>query len=417
VNAIWRLTLVAVAGLVITAARVAASEAKTVPDRSVAPPRLVLEGVPRVGCWPSQNTSAPQDDLLPGALQAYLRFVEDTTDYDRLSEEPGDKWHHVHEYLMGTSGHAFRLLWTDDWNFGGNPSFLAIAPNPLAPVRRAFDSIGYSCEVLLRADFARSWKAQGPISDDEAVYRGKIIESLGKGRPVIGIGVAGPPEPCLLTGYDEGGAVLLGWSGWQDDAEFRADVETDAATGYFRKRNWFRDTRGIIVVGERAPRRPQLDIYRDTLTWGLGLMRAKEVQGRHAGQAAYQAWIDGLLQDDVFKGLDEKALKARYDMHWLSAGSLAEARAWGAPFLREIIPLVPEAKADLEAAASCFDAEHDLVWATWEFTTPREGQTSLQRFADPGVRRRMVPLIRLMKEKDAEAAGHIERALAKMGRG
>jgi hypothetical protein len=350
--------------------------------------------------------------MLPGCLQAYLRFTKDETDYQRLLDEPGDKWHHVHEYLMGTSGHAFRLLWTDDWNFGPNTSFPAIAPDSLEPVQRAFASLGYAYEVLLRPEVAKTWKVQVPTSDDEAAYRAKIVESLRQGRPVIAIGVVGPPEPCLITGYEDGGAVLLGWSGFQGDGEFK--TETDAGTGYFRKRNWFKDTSGIILVGEKTARQPQLDITRDTLAWGLTIMRAKEIQGRHAGQAAYQAWIDGLLKDDAFRALDEKALQARYNMHRDTAGSLAEARAWGSPFLRSVGTAYPHAKADLDAAADCFDAEHDLVWATWEFTTPREGQTSLQRFADPGIRRRMVPLIKLMKEKDAEAAGHIEKALAKL---
>jgi hypothetical protein len=398
--------------MMVTLALTGAAGAAPAGKEQTMPGRVVLENVPRVAFWPKQNTGSPQDDLLPGAMQAYLRFVGDTSDYDRLLEEPGDKWHHVHEYLMGTSGHAFRILWTDDWNFGPNTSFPAIWQDPLAPVRRGFDSIGYAYEVLLRTEFARSWGAQVPASDDEAVYRAKVTESLRKGRPVIALGVVGPPEPCLITGYDEGGAVLFGWSGFQDDPEFSA--ETDASTGYFRKRDWFRDTSGVIVVGERSARRPQLDIYREALAWGLQIMRADQIQGRHAGQAAYQAWMDGLLKDDEIKALDEKALQGRYDMHRHTAGSLAEARAWGGPFLREIITLVPQTKTDLEAAIACFDAEHDLVWATWEFTTPREGQTSLQRFADPGIRRRMVPLIKLMKEKDAEAAAHIEKALAKM---
>jgi hypothetical protein len=400
------------AGLVafITAAAWAAPKERTVSEQSAAPVRLVLEGVPRVGFWPKQNTSSPQDDMLPGCLQAYLRFTKDETDYQRLLDEPGDKWHHVHEYLMGTSGHAFRLLWSDDWSFGPNGSFLTITPDPFEPVRRAFDSIGYSYEVLLRPEFARTWKVKLSTSDDEAEYRARIVESLRKGRPVIAVGVVGPPEPCLITGCEEEGAVLLGWSWFQDEAEFGAEV--DAGTGYFRKRDWFKDTSGILIVGERTPRREQLDITRDTLVWSLSIMRSTAVQGRHAGQAAYQAWIDGLLRDEEIKALGDEALRAHYEMHRGTAGTLAEARAWGSAFLRQLGTLVPKGKAQLDAAADCFDAEHDLVWATWEFTSPREGQTSVQRFADPGIRRRMVPLIKLMKEKDAEAADHLERALA-----
>jgi len=37
----------------------------------------------------------------------------------------------------------------------------------------------------------------------------------------------------------------------------------------------------------------------------------------------------------------------------------------------------------------------------------------VRKLAEPEVRRQIVPIIRAARDKDAEAAGHIERALAK----
>lgn len=42
-----------------------------------------------------------------------------------------------------------------------------------------------------------------------------------RAEPVIAIGVVGPPEPCIVAGYDKGGEVLIGWSFFQDRPEDR----------------------------------------------------------------------------------------------------------------------------------------------------------------------------------------------------
>ena len=36
---------------------------------------------------------------------------------------------------------------------------------------------------------------------------------------VIAIGVLGPEEPCLITGFDEDGKVLIGWNFFQDSPD------------------------------------------------------------------------------------------------------------------------------------------------------------------------------------------------------
>ena len=53
----------------------------------------------------------------------------------------------------------------------------------------------------------------GPFGRRLQVARGHIIESIrDRGRPVIAHGVIGPPEECIIAGYDEGGDVSVGWN-------------------------------------------------------------------------------------------------------------------------------------------------------------------------------------------------------------
>ena len=126
---------------------------------------------------------------------------------------------------------------------------------------------------------------------DEATFRRLIVASLRQGRPVLAFGVAGPPECCIITGYDEGGDVLIGWSFLQDDPGSSEGLEFEPS-GYFRKRDWFRETPGIVVLGEKRAVPPRAEICRATLEWGLSIMRTPLVQGTWAnGLAAYDAWI------------------------------------------------------------------------------------------------------------------------------
>jgi hypothetical protein len=58
-------------------------------------------------------------------------------------------------------------------------------------------------------------------------------------------------------------------------------------------------------------------------------------------------------------------------------------------------------------------AEHDLMWRVWGLVGGiGHDDEKVHKLTDPDVRRRIVPVIHKAREKDAEAADHIERALA-----
>ncbi len=68
---------------------------------------------------------------------------------------------------------------------------------------------------------------------------------------------------------------------------------------------------------------------------------------------------------------------------------------------------------DLLHAAACYAAEHELMWKLWSLAGGNGCPDAWRKFADPDVRRRMVPIILQAKQKDAQAADYVASALAK----
>jgi hypothetical protein len=100
------------------------------------------------------------------------------------------------EINICTSGAAFRLLWKPHW-YVDNIGF-EWTEERRDIYRHAFEAVGYAYNFIT--------KEEG--RDNEAYFRNRIIASLRTGHPVIAQGIVGPPEWCIITGYDEHGNVL-----------------------------------------------------------------------------------------------------------------------------------------------------------------------------------------------------------------
>src|SRR5689334_15475790 len=98
---------------------------------------------------------------------------------------------------MGITGAPFRRLWNPD--DGGNVGLLYFRDPAF---RLAFDALGYE------------WRS---VPADKAAMIAAIQESLARKVPPISFGILGPPEAGIVTGYDQGGVVLYGWSYFQPD--------------------------------------------------------------------------------------------------------------------------------------------------------------------------------------------------------
>jgi hypothetical protein len=377
--------------------------------------RLVLEDVPRVHFYEG-GPRCPEDIILPSSMRAILEFLGEK-DYGCkhcLTQNPDCKIFCTYAFLVGVTGAASFLSWKEGWH-GDNVAIFYMSDDPGAPERHAFEAIGYGYESLEKR----------PGRDNASLFRQRIIESIQKGIPVLAYGVIGPPEPCIITGYDENGDILIGWNFFQKDPQFGAGLEFEPS-GYFRKRAWFKDTHSLLIIGDKPEKPPLKEVYREALKWALQVARTPMVkpdptapewyQNRHNGLAAYTAWAEHLLRDEDFPAGNEAVLRQRYEVHESAVGTVAEARWYGSQFLIEAAnpdfhPPLSLAE-NIYHAAACYAGEHDLMWKLWHLAGGIGNPEAYRKLADPAIRRQMVPIILQARDKDAEAAKYIELTLA-----
>jgi len=365
--------------------------------------RVVLEGVPRVGFYEG-GKRCPEDFTFPSSLRACLEYMGESYGCEHLTE-PQPIWQLccTYAYIMSACGYAFWLSWRTGWHMDNN-SILFMSADPDEPFKRAFQAVGHDHEIILKQE----------CHDSETYFRRRIIESIrDKRRPALGFGVVGPPECCIITGYDEDGDVLTGWSFFQSFREFNVGVEFEPS-GYFRKKDWFKDTHSLIIIGGKQEQLSRGGIYREILKWALEVARTPMVHDRSSGIAAYQAWAEHLLRDEDFPVEDKAVLRQRHMVHDDAVGMVAEARWYASLFLPQIARHEPAMAEELLAAASCYAAEHDLMWKIWGLVggIGRE-EPKFMKLAEPSVRRQIVPVILQARDNDVEAVDHIARALTK----
>ncbi|MHB1318944.1 MAG: hypothetical protein ACYCYF_10040, partial [Anaerolineae bacterium] len=304
-------------------------------------------------------------------------------------------------WFLGVTGHAFSLAWEPGWSFG-NGSVHWIAPDPVEPYLLGLEAVGRPGSVFLRGT---NWP-------DEDTIRRTIRESLAAGRPVIALGVAGPPEAGLVTGYDEGGNVLMGWSFFQGMPEFSQEL-TFEPTGEYRVRDWYAAMEGLITLGKKtdAPARP--DLVRRALRFGLERIRTPWTTGRHTGLAAYDAWIAHLLMDGAFANQEMAVLDERFQVHDAAVGNVAELRWYGSLYLSQVASDEGWMAAELLRAAACMAEEHKLMWDAWGVVGGiGHDDARVLKLAEPGTRRALAEVIRASRARCEQAALHLEEALA-----
>ena len=329
------------------------------------PTRAVLEGVPKVGYF---RHLCP----FPGSLYACMKYLGDPCDYD---------------YLMGVTGAAFRRLWNRD--DGGNVDLMYLAPEPHT---RAFRALGYECRTVPK--------------DRQAMIQA-VKESVARGVPVIAFGIIGPPEAGIVAGYDRDGAVLYGYSYFQDRS----------IQGYYEKDDWFEaigagGPYGLIVIGEKVARPPEREILVSTLEWVLDLAHTSPRPGvpdHAAGLAAYEAWAAGFEVDEDYPPGNAEVLGLRAVLHGDQTVMLEERRN-AARYLRSMVEVAPEAAGYLKAAAALYDEVPNTpgIWLWGCNIGPEVGQA----LADAETRKGIAAQIRAAREKEAAAVEQVEKALA-----
>lgn len=381
------------------------------------PKRLVLDGVPRINFYEG-GPRCPEDLCIPSVLRALGEFfgLEQLGCRTCRAIQPGCKINCAYSFFVGVTGVAAFLSWKPGWN--DNSAAFYMSPDPEAPERWGLRALGYGYHWVERQGGEGSL-----LESDHANYRQQIMKSVQKGIPVVGYGVVGPPEPGIITGYDEDGEALLGWSFFQNIPVFNQGVEFEP-NGYFRKRDWFKDTHSLLIVDEKQTPPPLRDIYRQALQWMVQVARVPMVRpesdapewyrGRANGLAAYTAWANSMYQDEDFTNASEAKLRELFDIHNNAVGQIAEARWYGSQFLIQASDpdiLHYSMAEDLLHAAACYAAEHDLMWQVWNLAGGNGNPEAWKKFAETEVRKQIAAVILAARDKDDQAIEHIEHAL------
>ncbi len=340
--------------------------------------RKVLEGIERV------HWCVGACVCFPGSMASVMRYLgEDVTD----------------DYVMGISGGSFFLYWLVPWA----PSNCDVLMIGEEPVRRAFAAMGYGYTFLQDTDKERP----------REFYRDAIVASLDGGRPVLGDGVVGPPEICVISGYDNGGDALYGWSYFQEDDK-----------AYFRADDWYPNTYGFITVGEKGPTPSPREVLGNTLEWAIRLARMPEFDGvvaaaepvrRHVnGLAVYDEMAARLRDPAEWRDIDDAAL----EMRCIALGNdglflLTGKRESAARFLRSMAEHALPGSDRLLAAAAAYDDELAVLKQVHPLTpwtgSPMDAQRKL---LDPAHREEMAGLVLEAKAHEERAVAELEAALA-----
>jgi len=379
-----------------------------------APPRSLMADVPYIGFDTQRTGGRFEDTPACAAMRAALQYLGDPLPY---------------EYLMGVSGASFRLAWNAEWLDGGNLSTLHIGSDPTEHIRRMFHAAGWEPRFIGNSTWREENKSNpGPKVataqdilgtnidyQDEAVFRQWIIEDLHfKSRPMLAIGVLAPGECGLLAGYDESGDVLIGWMHFQDWPENKESEKVSyEPEGFFRKRDWFRNTVGFVSFHTRIEKPSEEESYREAVEWALKLGRTERFGRYYSGLAGYGAWASMLKGDQAFAAADARALGWLLMCHNDTLGATWEGRIYAQQFLRSGAALLPKwSKAYEEAAGTyaaevkCFEKIADALGGEGE--SPEKARL----LAKPENRAAILPLIQQARDLDAKALSLLESTLA-----
>jgi hypothetical protein len=234
-----------------------------------------------------------------------------------------------------------------------------------------------------------------------------FIKSINMNIPAISFGIYGPPEAGIVTGYDKDGAVLYGWSYFQENGSH-----------YYKTTDWYEtlgkgnDGKGAILLGEKATERlsPKQILIR-SLEWAIDLEWTSYRPNRPdhvCGLSAYDGWASGMEIDTDYPPDNRNILNDRVMVHGDQCIMLEERHS-AARFLMQMAQVAPEISEQLIAAARLYNEVGDIVSQVYPWTPWHE--KAFETLSNPEMRREIAQFLRQAKEKETRAVGHLEQAL------
>lgn len=331
----------------------------------------ILLGVPQVQYGPESLTP------FPCCLKACANYIGIDVSYD---------------YVMAASGAAFRLTWDETgWNLG-NVDAIFTYDDPVRVFRQGIEALGCHFQIL--------WREK---DTPKSAFISFIKNQINKGNPVIALGIIGPPEACIITGYRNDGETLLGWNFFQNNSEFSGSITFDDS-GYFVTEHWW-DNPETLAVMSLEPGDGNKANLNTMIGHAVEAMTGRKHGNYAKGLLAYDAWMKAVANDKDFSdGLVLPLLAERLFTHDDAIDCLLDGRYQAAVFLNKAAEQYPEHKSLFEQAAKHFMAVYELhaklfeVLGGWE-----RGEAQMRQLAQSDVRKQTVQLIHQAKESDEKA--------------
>lgn len=332
----------------------------------------ILYGVPKVahgvygGCTP-----------YPICLKACSEYLGEDLEY---------------YFTMVSSVAAFRLVWnTECWDLSNVDIFHTL--------EETNDIYGFGAKALGR-EFSFLGRGEDTTKEEFIDFLKRHID---EGYPCIALGIIGPPEPCIITGYRKNGEELLGWNFFQSDAEFAVNIEIDES-GYFVCSNWWEntDTQAVMcmgaIQGEKITNAEIIDNAVKVLTGRKEYSYCKGIDAYDAWKAALQKENEFTVSDNLFI-LFEKMLCQMDAMSCITDG-----RTNAAHYFRNLAEKDTTNGDMYNRIADAFEKCANTVkqmWGLFGDTSDMEGM--LKKLADKAVRDEVCKLIDIAKESDSVA--------------
>lgn len=306
--------------------------------------------------------------------------------------------------IMAATGAAFRLTWNrGEWDLSNIDIYHTL--------KESNDIYKYGAKALGREfDFLGRDEKAG--KED---FRTFIRSKIAKGFPVIALGIIGPPEPCIIAGYEESGDVVAGWNFFQHDGEYASDI-TFMDNGYFRSDRWWEntDTQAVMCIGPVSGE-PLDD--REIVKTAAAIMEPRNENSYAKGIAAYGAWKEMLLDEKWFEnGTGFDCLFSKLLVQNDAMVCISDGRRWGARYFEELSEKCGEAgKGICRKIAKHFNRTGDIADKMLSLAGDWSNvEQMLQRLADRSVREKTGSLIEDAGREDTMAYEQIKLLLSQL---
>ena len=343
--------------------------------------KAILYGIRKIE-WGAYGS----DTIFPICVKAVSEYLGDDVSY---------------AYIMAVTGAAFRFTWNrEEWDLSNIDIYHTL--------KESNEIYQYGAKALGR-DFDFIGRDEDTKKEDFVAF---IKSKVAKGFPVIALGIIGPPEPCIVAGYEAAGETIVGWNFFQDDPEFSSKISR-MDNGYFRSDVWWEntDTQAVMCIGAVADK-PCSD--KEIIGTAAAIMEARDEGSYAKGIKAYDAWKEMLLDEKWFEsgtGFDDLFSKLLVQNDAMVC--LSDGRKWGAEYFEELSSKYGKTEEEIcRKIAGHFrkvsDSAKEMMSLIGDWSNT---ENMLDNFANRLVREKIAKLIDTAKAEDAMAYEQINLLL------